>query len=277
MQRLETVLKFLKEKGKRVNGTRVEDYQKIVTRFLNKPELTDDEAWALVELHELYVIIHGAKKNERIDEGLQRCLRGVRFLEQEQVANSGNAPRNASFELFVASKMTIFGSTLSIPPFGKSADITFSCAGQMVPIECKRLYATGKVSKILQETCSQVSKRLDDGKYGIAAISLTREFWSSISSSVMGSADEARQAVEELYQRWRSETFRILMAYPKVALIYIHIQIPCMGEEQVFYVYERGFFRTRVNYENLPEAPIVNEFTEMLTSDGVMNAIARQW
>lgn len=273
MQNLKEVLAFFKEKGLRTNGTRVEYYQKIVERFSKTPELTDAEAWALVELQELYVIIHGAKKNQLISEQISRCLGGTHSLENEQAKNSGNAPRNISFELFIASKMVLFGADVSIPPFGSNADINFFCAGLKIPIECKRLYAQGKVSELIQETCSQVSGRLANGQYGIAAISLTREFWSSFSSAVMESIDDARKAAEQLYSNWRTEAVRLLMNYPKVALIYVHIQLPFVGEEQVFYIYEREFFRTRTNYESLPEAPIVSEFVKIITSTGIMNTI----
>lgn len=273
MQRLEAVLAFFKEKCYRTNGTRVEYYQKIIERFSKVPELTDEESWALAELHELYVIIHGAQKNPVVAEQVSKCLKGAHYLEDEQAKNSGNAPRNVSFELFIASKMVLFGASVSIPPFGSNADINFFYEGQKIPIECKRLYALGKVSNIIQEACSQVSGRVNDGQLGIAAISLTREFWSSFSSTVMESIDEAREAVEQLYSKWRSEVYRLLMAYPKVALIYIHIQLPCVGEEQVFYIYEREFFRTRVDYQNLPEAPIVDEFIKIMTSSGIMDAI----
>ncbi|HCL3480137.1 TPA: hypothetical protein N2A77_002984 [Pseudomonas aeruginosa] len=273
MQRQEVVLAFFKEKGQRTTGARVEYYQRIIERFSKTPELNDAEAWALAELHELYVVIHGAKKNQLIAEQLSKCLGGACSLENEQAKNSGNAPRNISFELFIASKMVLFGANILIPPFGRNADINFIFNGLKIPIECKRLYAPGKVSRLMQDACSQVSGRLDDGQYGIAAISLTREFWSNFSSTVMESIDEAREAVEQLYLSWRSETFRLLMAYPKVALIYIHIHLPCVGEEQVFHIYEREFFRTRINYENLPEAPIVNEFVKIMTSNGIANAI----
>lgn len=273
MQKQEAVLAFFKKNGYRTNGTRVEYYQKIIERFLKVPELTDDESWALVELHELYVIIHGAQKNHVITEQVGRCLKGVHSLEDEQAKNSGNAPRNISFELFIASKMVLFGASVAIPPPGSSADVNFFCDGQKVPIECKRLYAQGKVSNIVQEACSQVSGRVNDGQYGIAAISLTREFWSSFSSTVMESINDAREAAEQLYSKWREEISSLLIAYPKVALIYIHIQTPCVGEEEVFSIYERQFFRSRVDYENLPEATIVKEFEKIMSSNEIMDAI----
>jgi hypothetical protein len=273
MQQLEAVLAFFKEKGYRTNGTRVEYYQKIIERFSKVPELTDEESWALAELNELYVIIHGAQKNQVIAKQVSRCLKGAHSIEDEQAKNAGNAPRNISFELFIASRMVLFGASVSIPPPSSNADINFFYDGQRIPIECKRLYALGKVSNILQEACSQVSGRVNDGQHGIAAISLTREFWSSCSSTVMESINEAREAVEQLYSKWRSEVSRQLIDYPKVALIYIHIQTPCVGEEQVFHIYEREFFRTRVDYENLPEAPIVNEFIKIMRSRGIMDAI----
>lgn len=276
MQNMVTALDYLKANNQKTHRTRIEYYEKILNRFLEKPEITDAEAWALTELHELFVVIQGAKINENIKKELARCLKGAHRLEDETVKKSGNAPRNASFELFIASKMVLFESNISIPPFGQGADINFFYAGQRVPIECKRLYAKGKVSRIVQETCSQVSKRVKDGEYGIAVISLTREFWSSFSSAVMDSIEDARKSVEDLYLHWKIEIFRQLISYPKVAFIYIHIHLPCVGEKQAFYVYEREFFRTRVKYENLPEAPIVDQFIKVIRNKGIMNAIEDQ-
>ncbi|MBU2123029.1 MAG: hypothetical protein KJ999_21675 [Gammaproteobacteria bacterium] len=273
IKRMGAVLEFLKENHYKTHRTRVEYYQKILDRFSESPVLTDVEAWALTELHEIFVVVEGAKINDHIKNELARCLKGVHLLEDESVKKSGNAPRNASFELFIVSKMVIFESKISIPQFGQSADINFYYAGRLVPIECKRLYASGKVSRIVQETCSQVSKRVNDGEYGIAAISLTREFWSTVSSAVMESIEEARQAVEKVYLQWREKIAKQLGSYPKVALIYIHIQLPFVGENKTFYVYEREFFRTRFNYKRLPEAPIVDDFIEVMTNKGIMDAI----
>lgn len=276
MKEMDAVLKFLKENGFKTHRKRVEYYQEILNRFYESSALTDDEAWALTEMHEIYIVIEGAKINAHIKKSLPRCIKGAHTLEEELAANSGNAPRNATFELFMVSKMVLLGANIKTPPFGQSADINFFSSGCSVPIECKRLYAIGNVSRIVQETCSQVSRRVNDGEYGIAAISLTRELWSSVSSVMMESREEARKSVEKIYHQWKIELVKQLESYPKVALIYIHFHIPMIGENNNFYIYEREFYRTRVKYELLKEAPIVDDFIKIMRHTGIMNAIKNQ-
>ncbi len=277
MAKQKSVLAYFKEKGRRTIGSRIEYYEKLVDRFLLKPELTDSEAWSLAELQELYVVIHGARKDKRIDDQTLKCLKGAHTLDDENSKNSGNAARNITFELYIASKMVIFGADVSIPPFGTGADILFTCDEKKVPIECKRLYAQGRVGQLMQDACSQVSSRVDDGSFGIAAISLTREFWASHSSSVIESVDEARIAAEQLYLTWRAKAAEMLATYPKVALIYIHIYLPCVGEDNRFTVYEREFYRTRKNYEGLSEAAIVDDFERVMRSIGIADAIGSRF
>lgn len=265
---------YLNEIGARIQGTRIEFYREVLERFAEDSQLSDEEAWALVELRELRVIVHAARENQVIADGLSRCLQGAHRLQDETSKNSGNAGRNYSFELFIASKMTILGSNVSTPEFGTGADVEFSCRGKMVPVECKRLYSPDKAARIMQDCCSQVSKRVEEGEFGVAAISLTRALWAGVSMETMDSPEEARMAAEKLYARWSRVAMNLLNQYPRVALIYIHAQLPFVGENGSYSVYEREFLRTRKAYEALQEAPIVDEFERLMIRVGIENAIA---
>src|SRR5690242_14925650 len=110
MYDLEEVANYLNQKGIRIFGGRVDFYRKILELFAGNAQLNNEEAWALAELRELRVIVHAAKANRVIADGLRRCLKGAPLLQDETAENSGNAGRNYSFELYVASKMTILGS-----------------------------------------------------------------------------------------------------------------------------------------------------------------------
>lgn len=276
MYELEEVTNYLNQKGIRILGGRVDFYRKILELFAGNAQLSNEEAWALAELRELRVIVHAAKANQVIADGLRRCLKGAPLMQDETAENSGNAGRNYSFELCVASKMTILGSNASIPEFGTEADVEFSCQGKKIPVECKRLYSPDKAAEIMQNGYSQVSKRVAAGEFGIAAISLTRALWSDMSMEIADSLEKARMATEELYAQWTSDMVNLLDRYPKVALIYIHAQIPFVGKNGSYSVYEREFLRTRTAYETLPEAPIVDEFEQLMTRVGIESAIASQ-
>lgn len=274
MHDLGEVTHYLNQNGLRIQGSRVDFYRRILDRFAENAQLSNEEAWALAELRELRVIVHAAKANQVIADGLSRCLKGAHILQDETVENSGNAGRNNSFELYIASKMTILGSNVSIPAFGTRADVEFSFQGKMIPVECKRLYSLDKADAVMQGGCSQVSKRVAAGEFGVAAISLTRALWAGVSMEIAGSLEEARMATEKLYAQWTHDMLNLLNRYPRVALIYIHVQIPFVGENDSYSVYEREFLRTRTAYETLPEAPVVDEFERLMTRVGIENAIA---
>jgi hypothetical protein len=273
MADLREVVEYFTENGFRLQGSRVRFYQEIHERFANSPELDDDEAWALAELRELRIIVHAARRNNVIASGLKRCLKGAALLRDETTKNSGNAGRNYTFELFTASKMVILGANTTVPAFGKGADVEFLHEGKTVPVECKRLYSPENAVNLMKECCEQVSKRVEEGEFGVAAISLTRVLWVEKSSLIASSEAEAQLDTERLYARLVEEMVKLLQRFPKVALIYTHFQLPCVGEDEVFTIYERKFFRTRVGYENLPEAHVVDEFERLMTEVGIESAI----
>ena len=274
MGRLLYVGEYLEREGYNLNGTRFQRYLSIVKRFLDVPELSDDEAWALVELSEMYVIVKISERHGCIGRAeISLCLKGAHSLDDEQLAGSGNKARNYCFQLYVASNILAFGMEAEIPSHGAEADIRFIYDENSVPIECKRLFVEGGVEKIAKNACSQVSKRVAEGHYGIAAISLSREFWSVEKKAIMESVHDARFSVEQLYKQWRGVFNRLLGKYPKVALIYINFQIPVVGSENIYSIYERKFFKTRDNYQLLPEAGVAQHFIDGMMTLGLMEEL----
>ena len=161
MGRLLYVGKYLERENYRLNGTRIQRYLKIVNGFLKNPELTDEDAWALIELEELYVILKIAERHNIISrKEISICVKGAHYLDDELANNSGNAPRNYSFQLYIAAKMLAFNMDASIPSHASEADVWFLCDGIKIPVECKRLYAAGEIEQIVKNACSQVSKRV---------------------------------------------------------------------------------------------------------------------
>ncbi|WP_018925168.1 hypothetical protein [Pseudomonas umsongensis] len=275
MSRLSYVGEYLEREGYNLNGTRVQHHLKIVRAFLDTSELTDEEAWALVELNELYVIIKVAERRGGISrEEISICLKGVHYLADETSNSSGNKARNFCFQLYVISNMLAFGMKVDIPSHGEEADIRFMYDDVSVPVECKRLFAERGVEKIAKKTCSQVSKRVSKGNHGIAALSLSREFWTAEEGAVTESIQDARDKVERLYGQWRNTLAKVLKQYPKVALIYINIQFPYIGTDNLYCVYERKFFRTRSNYIDLPGGGVAQHFIESMMTLGLMEEIS---
>lgn len=274
MGRLLYVGEYLEREGYNLNGTRFQHYLSIVKRFLEVPELTDDEAWALVELSEMYVIVKISERHGCIGRSeISLCLKGAHSLDGEQLAGSGNKARNYCFQLYVASNLLVFGMEAEIPSHGAEADIRFIYDENSVPVECKRLFVEGGVEKSAKNACSQVSKRVAEGHFGIAAISLSREFWAVEKKAVMESVHDARFSVEQLYKQWRGVLSRLLEKYPKVALIYINFQIPVVGCENLYSIYERKFFKTRDNYQLLPEAGVAQHFIDGMMTLGLMEEL----
>lgn len=274
MGRLLYVGEYLEREGFNLNATRFQRYLSIVKRFLESPELTDDEAWALVELSEMYVILKASELHECIGRAeISLCLKGAHSLGDERLAGAGNKARNYCFQLYIASNLLVFGMKSEIPPHAAEADIRFIYNRNSVPVECKRLFVQGGVEKSVKNACSQVSKRVQEEHFGIVAISLSREFWAVEKSAVMETIDDARVSVEKLYNQWRGTLSRLLKRYPKVALIYINFQIPTVGPNGLYTVYERKFFKTRDNYKQLPEAGVAQHFIDGMMTLGLMEEL----
>ncbi|MDT3722616.1 hypothetical protein [Pseudomonas oryzihabitans] len=274
MGRLLYVGEYLEREGYNLNGTRFQRYLSIVNRFMENPELTDDEAWALVELSEMYVIVRISERHECIGRAeISICLKGAHSLENERLAGAGNKARNYCFQLYIASNLLAFGMKAEIPTHAAEADIRFIYDRSSIPVECKRLFVNGKVENIVKTACSQVSKRVMEEQFGIVAISLSREFWAVEKSAVMESVNDARFSVGKLYNQWRETFSRLLKRYPKVALIYINFQVPTVGPDNLYTTYERKFFKVRDNYKELPEAGVAQHFINGMMTLGLMEEL----
>ncbi|WP_028237569.1 hypothetical protein [Pseudomonas brassicacearum] len=274
IRKLSHVGEYLKHEGYHLNGTRIKYYLEILNRFLKRPELNDEEAWALVELNEMYVILKAAERYGSISrKEISFCLKGAHLLASETSSAAGNKARNYCFQLYVIANMLAFGMKTEIPSHGEEADIRFLYERMSIPVECKRLFAEGGVGTIVKKACSQVSKRVIEGGYGIAAISLSREFWIVEKNTVMDSVQDARFSVEKLYRQWRNILEDLLGEYPRVALVYINFQVPIVGPDNTYSVYERKFFKTRLKYDLLPEAGVSQHFIDSMMTLSLMEEI----
>lgn len=155
---------------------------------------------------------------------LKRKLRIVMgaTLRPEEEGNEKSQPRDALFELILASQLESNGGgvTLDAP-----ADLTLATSLGPLLIECKRPSHVGSLDRNLGEAREQLIDRTKEGhsNYGIIAIDATRVVnpqWMMLTSNHDSEAESALQSdLKELAERHRDALVNVV-CHPVLAVLF---------------------------------------------------------
>ena len=212
---LTAAIEWLLSLGTRIESTRIQRYRKSMDDLLRLYDANDYQEGErrrpefvnlLLEAHELLELhrgLAGITIPDTLLSRLRMLSRGPDSYAEENPA-SGNAGRNAGFELMVASLVAQAG--LPVESIG-TTDVSTTIGNKRIAIECKRPHSEGSVERNRDKAFKQLKKKYSglDGAHtrGIVALDLTR--------AVSPDFAFRRYTETEELQEWLNETMASLL------------------------------------------------------------------